>query len=100
MGMAMAGPMMSGGGPAGPAAPGQAPPPPPPPVAWHIAENGQTVGPFTPQQLAGAVAGGRVHPDTPVWTAGMAGWLAANQVPQLQGMFAALPPPPPPPARS
>ncbi|MGI9591210.1 MAG: SPFH domain-containing protein, partial [Myxococcota bacterium] len=45
MGMAMAGPMLEGAT----TAPGpQMPPPPPPPApVWHIAENGQTYGPYT-----------------------------------------------------
>jgi membrane protease subunit (stomatin/prohibitin family) len=90
MGMALAGPMLGRGGAGAPAP--QAPPPPPP-VNWHVAENGQSVGPFTPAQLAQAVAAGRVRPDTLVWTGGMAGWAAAGQVPQLAGLF---PPPPPP----
>jgi membrane protease subunit (stomatin/prohibitin family) len=100
MGMAMAGPMLSGASgsgqpsPQGPAP--QAPPPPPPPASWHIAENGQTLGPFTPGQLAQAVAAGQLRPDTPVWTAGMADWSAAGQVPQLAGLFQPAPPPPPP----
>ena len=89
MGMAMAGPMMTSGGPGPPVA--QAPPPLPP-LSWHIAENGQSVGPFTPAQLAQAAAAGRVGPDTPVWSPGMPSWAAASQVPQLAGLF---PPPPP-----
>jgi membrane protease subunit (stomatin/prohibitin family) len=94
MGMAMAGPMMPGAAPAAPSP--QAPPPPPPTVAWHIAEGGQSVGPFAPAQLAQAVAEGRVRPDTLVWTAGMAGWVAAIQVPQLAPLFQAAAPPPVP----
>lgn len=94
MGMAMAGPMMHGAGsPPGPSP--QAPPPPPPPVSWHIAENGQSVGPFTPAQLSQGISTGRVRPDTLVWTAGMANWMAAGQVPQLAGLFQPAPPPPP-----
>ncbi len=93
MGMAMAGPMLQGGAPG---QPGPQAPPPPPPVTWHIAENGQSVGPFTPPQLAQAVSAGRVRPDTLVWTQGMAGWTAANQIPQVLGLFAASPPPLPP----
>ena len=93
MGLAMAGPMLPGGAPG---QPGPQAPPPPPPVTWHIAENGQSVGPFTPPQLAQAVSAGRIRPDTLVWTQGMAGWTAANQVPQVLGLFAASPPPLPP----
>ena len=92
MGMAMAGPMMASGGPGHPTP--QAPPPPPP-VSWHIAENGQSVGPFTPAQLAQAAAAGRVGPDTLVWSHGMPSWAAASQVPQLADLFPPQPPPPP-----
>jgi len=92
MGMAMAGPMMRGAG-AAPAP--QAPPPPPAPPAWHLAENGQSSGPFAMEQIAQAIATGRVRPETLVWTAGMATWTAASQVPQLAALFRAAPPPPP-----
>jgi membrane protease subunit (stomatin/prohibitin family) len=81
--------------PTGPPLP-QAPPPPPPPVHWHIAQNGQTLGPFSAEQLAQGVASGQVRGETLVWSAGMASWTAANQVPQLLAMFQPAPPPPPP----
>jgi membrane protease subunit (stomatin/prohibitin family) len=81
--------------PTGPPLP-QAPPPPPPPVHWHIAQNGQTLGPFSAEQLAQGVASGQVRGETLVWSAGMASWTAANQVPQLLAMFQPVPPPPPP----
>jgi membrane protease subunit (stomatin/prohibitin family) len=80
-----------------PATPDAGPPPPPPPApAWHIAENGQSSGPFTPAQLAQAAAAGRLRPDTLVWTAGMDAWATAGELPQLSGLFASIPPPPPP----
>ena len=53
MGMAMAGPMLTGAG-GMPGGGTQAPPPPP--QLWHLAENGQSVGPMAPQQLAEAVS--------------------------------------------
>jgi hypothetical protein len=94
MGMAMAhqwapGAPAPGGAPAAPLAP------PPPPAAWHIVENGATVGPFGGDQLAQAVAAGRLRPDTLVWTAGMSGWLPAAQVAPLAPLFQASPPPRP-----
>lgn len=46
LGMAMAGPMLSGAGQHAPSAA-----PPPAPTAWHIAENGQTLGPYTLEAL-------------------------------------------------
>jgi hypothetical protein len=72
------------------------PAPPPPPAAWHIVENGATVGPFPADQLAQAVAAGRLRPDTLVWTAGMSGWQPAAQVAPLAPLFQGAPPPPPP----
>jgi membrane protease subunit (stomatin/prohibitin family) len=72
-------------------------PPPPPVAAWHVTVNGQTHGPFDLQQLATAISRGEVAAATLVWTAGMAAWTAASQVPQLAAYFQAPPPPPPPP---
>ncbi|HKK52960.1 MAG TPA: SPFH domain-containing protein [Myxococcota bacterium] len=93
MGMAMTnamGGMMpgQGGAPAGPASP-----PPVPSVAWHVAEAGESVGPFSASQLAQAVAAGRVTRETLVWSAGMASWQAAGEVEALSGLFAPAPPP-------
>jgi membrane protease subunit (stomatin/prohibitin family) len=86
MGVAMAGPLLSGVGHA----------PPPPPVHWHLAQNGRSSGPFTAEQLARAAAEGRLTRDTPVWTPGMSGWVAAGGVPELASLFASTPPPLPP----
>ncbi len=99
LGFAMAGKMMQPGGFGGMAggAPGMGAPPPPPMAAWHVAINGQTTGPFSPQQLAAGIAGGEVTPQTMVWSNGMAGWAPAGQVPQLANAFGAVPPPPPAP---
>ncbi len=73
--------------------------PPPAPMApqWHIAVNGQTQGPFAIAQIASGIASGQIERNTFVWTAGMSGWVAAGDVPQLAGYFAVPPPPPPPP---
>jgi membrane protease subunit (stomatin/prohibitin family) len=98
LGFAMANQMMRGFATApGPAA-GQVPPPPPPPAqpAWHVTANGQSLGPYSLEQLAQGVAQGQVTPNTLVWTAGLSGWIAAGQAPQLAALFAPPPPPPPP----
>jgi membrane protease subunit (stomatin/prohibitin family) len=94
MGAAVAGPLLSavqGSGP-GP----QALPPPPP--VWHVVEQGQSRGPFSLEQLREAAAGGRLERATLVWTAGMSGWQAAGELPQLASLFG--PPPPPAPGGS
>jgi len=82
--------MMGGGAPSG--AP-PASPPPVPQVAWHVAENGEAIGPFTPAQMAQAIGGGRVTRESLVWCVGMEAWLPAGQVEALNAQFA--PPPPP-----
>jgi membrane protease subunit (stomatin/prohibitin family) len=92
MGMAMANQMVPGmQAPAGGAAP------PPLPAAWHVAENGQSTGPFDFQGLAQAATAGRLTPTSMVWSAGMTAWMQAAQVPELGNLFAPPPPPPVPP---
>ena len=76
-----------------------APPPPPPPpqeTQWHLAENGQTKGPFPTAQLQQMVAQGGFTRETLVWTQGQDGWKKAGEVGALQPLFASMPPPPPP----
>ena len=101
MGLAMAGQMANTVGRANvppTAMPvGSAPPPPPPMGAqWHVAVNGQTLGPFSAQQLADGVSRQEINGATLVWTNGQANWAPAAQVPGLSGLFSAPPPPPPP----
>ena len=84
------------------AAPAAAPPPPPPPpqeVTYHVAENGQTLGPYSVAQLSQMAQSGQLKKDTLVWANGMAGWTAAGEVAGLTRVFGAMPPPPPPPRR-
>ncbi len=104
MGMAMAGKMGQQGQqqPQQPAQqPGAAAPPPPPPppteTVWHIAEAGQTKGPFTEADLRGMISQGSFTRDTLVWSAGQDGWQKAGDLPALAALFSATPPPPPPP---
>lgn len=103
MGMGMAQTManaMSGGMGGGNAAPqpAAAVPPPPPPAAasWHVAENGQTTGPFSTAQLSQMMGQGQFGTEHFVWTAGQDGWKKAGEVPALASLFASMPPPPPP----
>ncbi|MFO1074118.1 MAG: SPFH domain-containing protein [Geminicoccaceae bacterium] len=83
--------------PAAPAAaapaPAAAPPPLPGAPVWHVAAGGQATGPFALDQLKGQVAGGTLTRATLVWKEGMAAWQAAGEVPELQGLLAAVPPP-------
>ena len=103
IGMAMAGQMGGpwGARPAAQAAPAAAPaamaPPPPPPVeqVWHIAENGETKGPFSRASLGRMAMDGSLTRESMVWTQGQDGWLAADRVPALAQLFTVAPPPPP-----
>lgn len=79
-----------------PPPPGMAPPPPPT-TAFHVLVNGQQAGPVDAGTMRQWAAAGQFRPDAMVWRPGMAGWLPAGQVPELQGVFAAATPPPPPP---
>ncbi len=97
MGMAMAN-QMAQAGPWGAAPAAQAPAaPPPPPVehVWHIAENGQTKGPFSRASLGRMASTGDLTRETYVWTAGQDGWMRAEDVNELAQLFTVMPPPPP-----
>ena len=103
LGMAMADGMRRGPwGPAPVAAPTQssapqAPPPPPPEEhVWHIAEGGQTHGPYSKARLGRMATEGGLTRETFVWTAGQDGWMKAGDVAELARLFTVMPPPPPP----
>jgi membrane protease subunit (stomatin/prohibitin family) len=92
LGFGLAGRIVQGVG-GGPPSPSVAPPMLGP--WWYLAANEQTMGPLTGPQLLEAVTAGQITAGTLVWTAGLAGWLPAAQVPALAAQFG----PPPPPAR-
>ncbi|TNF57922.1 MAG: DUF4339 domain-containing protein, partial [Rhodobacteraceae bacterium] len=72
-----------------------APPPPPVEHVWHIAENGQTKGPFSKASMGRMATAGDLTRDSLVWTAGQDGWKRAEDVAELAQLFTVLPPPPP-----
>ncbi|THH35849.1 SPFH domain-containing protein [Aliishimia ponticola] len=80
---------------AAPAPAALAPPPPPVEHVWHIAEAGQTKGPFSKARMGQMVADGALTRETYVWTPGQDGWLRAEDVTELAQLFTILPPPPP-----
>jgi membrane protease subunit (stomatin/prohibitin family) len=69
------------------------PPPLPTAVAFHAAINGAAAGPFDMTALQASVRDGKITRGTLVWKQGMANWVAADTVPELQALFAHLPPP-------
>jgi membrane protease subunit (stomatin/prohibitin family) len=72
------------------------PPPPPPEKVWHIAEHGETQGPFSRATMGQKASTGQITRETLVWTAGQDGWMKAEDVPDLATLFTVMPPPPPP----
>nr|WP_309504013.1 SPFH domain-containing protein [uncultured Roseovarius sp.] len=99
MGIAMAQQMTGQGGPwvAAPAAAPATQMPPPPPVekVWHIAEGGETHGPYSKAAMGRMVRDGKLTRESHVWTAGLDGWLRAEDVAELAQLFTVMPPPPP-----
>ncbi|NQY61578.1 SPFH domain-containing protein [Cognatishimia sp.] len=91
-----AGPWGAAGQATAPAAAAPAPPPPPVEHVWHIAENGQTSGPFSKARLGRMAEEGGLTRETYVWTAGQDGWKKAEDVAELAQLFTIMPPPPPP----
>lgn len=98
IGLAMAGRMMPGMNIGAPntTMPNTTMPALPSAPTWYIAEQGTTHGPFSVQQMLDAIARQQLQATTVVWTAGMANWIAAGQLPQFAAYFQAPPPAPPP----
>ncbi len=88
MGQAMMGAMTGGGAAA-------SPPPVPGGAAFHVAVGQNQTGPFDLGALQGQVSGGQFTRNSLVWTAGMAQWTKAGDVPELAPLFASVPPPVP-----
>jgi hypothetical protein len=65
-------------------------------VAFFAAINNNRAGPFDMAALQQQVQAGQITRETLVWKQGMANWAKAGEVPELQGLFAAVPPPLPP----
>lgn len=77
---------------------GAVPPPPPVEKVWHIAENGETHGPFSRATMGRMASEGGLTRGTLVWTPGLDGWKPAGEITELAQLFTVMPPPPPPPA--
>lgn len=73
------------------AAPG--PPPVPGQTTYYVAVNGAQTGPFPVAMLQQQVQQGALTAETLVWAQGMAGWVAASQVPEIAALFQQGPPP-------
>ncbi|MBN2641064.1 MAG: SPFH domain-containing protein [Victivallales bacterium] len=72
---------------------GATPPPIPGEIKFWAAINGTQAGPFNINELKAKASAGEINRDTLVWKDGMANWLAAGEVPEIQQIFGATPPP-------
>ena len=85
-----------GGGTGAPAGP----PPLPAAVQWFVGVDGRQQGPLDEAALAERARSGQLTPSTLVWSAGMAAWTPAQDVPAVAAVLAsargATPPPLPP----
>jgi hypothetical protein len=70
--------------------------PPPTASTYFVAIDGKQAGPFDLATLANQARNGQLQRSSLVWKQGMPSWAAAETVPDLQGLFAAMPPPLPP----
>ncbi len=66
---------------------------------WYLAVNGETKGPFPPEQIKSMLAQGQITPDTLVYGPGASEWTPLHAVGELARLVldGAAPPPPPPP---
>ena len=74
-----------------------APPPPPQLPSYYIAQNGQTLGPYTIDILQGMIQRKEVTATTYVYKVGGREWVFAENDPDIARMLSLLTPPPPPP---
>jgi membrane protease subunit (stomatin/prohibitin family) len=74
---------------------GVTPPPLPGGATFFLAINNAHAGPFDMNSLGAKARDGSLTRSTLVWKQGMASWVAAESVPELQPLFAAVPPPVP-----
>lgn len=67
-------------------------PPPIPVMAYYVAINGQTAGPYTFDVLKRMLSAAEITADTLVWKQGMVDWTQAKNVDELKGLFMEIPP--------
>ncbi len=68
------------------------PPPLPQSGPFYAALEGQQAGPFDLAAMQQHIESGRLTPQTLVWRKGMAGWVAAEHMKELRGLFDGPPP--------
>ncbi len=67
---------------------------------WYVAQNGQSLGPMSEQDLKAGLTAGTYSTSDHVFCEGMKGWVPASSVAEFAGAAPATPPPPPAGAKS
>lgn len=62
-------------------------PPPIPVVAYHVAVNGQSTGPYDMATLSQMISTGQITGASLVWKVGMESWVKAETLDDFKGMF-------------
>ena len=70
-------------------------PPPIPTVAYYVAVNGQTTGPYDMNVLSQMAVSNQITAESLVWKSGMSEWVKAGTVEELKSIFSVMPPIPP-----
>jgi membrane protease subunit (stomatin/prohibitin family) len=78
------------------AGPGGPPPLPGAGAQFFVAVNGQQQGPYAVSSLPQMIQQGTLTRDSLVWRQGLASWIKAGDVAELNNLFGAVPPPLPP----
>ena len=65
-------------------------PPPIPVVAYHVAVNGQSTGPYDMATLSQMISAGQITGASLVWKTGMESWVKAETLDDFKGMFIPL----------
>lgn len=66
------------------------------PAIWYVGRGTVRKGPYRLEVLVAAIRAGRLRGDDWVWRAGMADWLRADCVPEIEAHFPPDPAPAPP----
>lgn len=70
-----------------------APPPVPGQKKYHLALNGQSVGPFGSAELQQKIQSKELTKETLAWSEGMANWQKASEIEDIAKLFGSAPPP-------
>lgn len=72
---------------------GAVPPPLPNQVAYYVAKDGQSTGPFDIKLIMDGIQSGAIKADSLIWKTGLANWMPASTLTELSGSFNTTPPP-------